>query len=394
MDLSFVFDRKNTVKQPKQKGAISLRAYQNGKVKYFSTKIEVHEKEWNPSRQEVNNRHPDMEELNIQLRLFKSKIEKLRTEYYVKGKHFTLDTIKEHLNNSKIKTASFLVFVDEEIENDKVLRPKTKIQHRNFLNKIRDFNGNNDVLFSNINYSFVQDFINYLYSKKYAINTVFKHHKDLKKYIELAIKKGFIDISNPCKDFKVKSEEKPRDVLTFAELTAIEKLKFEKQDHRFEQVRDMFLFACYTGLRISDVCGLKPEYIKDLEKGLELNFTTIKVNKHAVLPLYMLFTVKDLKSKPEQILIKYLNRENDLIFPKIPEAFINRHLKVIASDAEISFNLTFHIGRETFGTYMANKVPMGVLMKLLQHSDIKTTMRYVHINEQMIKDQLIKVDWG
>ena len=42
---------------------------------------------------------------------------------------------------------------------------------------------------------------------------------------------------------------------------------------------------------------------------------------------------------------------------------------------------------------MANKVPLGVLMKLLQHSDIKTTMRYVHINEKMIKEQLIKVDW-
>jgi site-specific recombinase XerD len=43
---------------------------------------------------------------------------------------------------------------------------------------------------------------------------------------------------------------------------------------------------------------------------------------------------------------------------------------------------------------MANKVPLGVLMKLLQHSDIKTTMLYVHINEQMVKDQLIKVDWN
>lgn len=125
-NLRFVFDRKNTVKQPKQKGSISLRAYQNGKVKFFSTKIEVHEKHWNASRQEINNRHADMEALNMQLQIFKSKIEKLKTEYYVKNKHFTLDAIKEHIKNRKVKTASFIVFVDEEIENDKVLRPKQK----------------------------------------------------------------------------------------------------------------------------------------------------------------------------------------------------------------------------------------------------------------------------
>ncbi|MGM3268076.1 Arm DNA-binding domain-containing protein, partial [Bacillus cereus group sp. BC255] len=88
---SFVFDRKNIVKQPKQKGAISLRAYQSGKVKYFSTKIEVYEKEWNALKQEINNRHPDMEALNIQLKKFKSNIENLKAEYFVKNKPFTLD---------------------------------------------------------------------------------------------------------------------------------------------------------------------------------------------------------------------------------------------------------------------------------------------------------------
>lgn len=392
-DLSFVFDRKNTVKQPKQKGVISLRAYQSGKVKYFSTKVEIYEKEWNAARQEINNRHPDMEVLNMQLQKFRSNIENLKAEYYVKSKAFSLDTIKEHLKKTKINTNSYIEFVKAELKADTLLKPKTKIQHSNTLKKIQEFTGQKDLHFSEINFDFIDRFVNFLRSKGFAQNTIHKHHKNIKKFIELAIKKGFFEIANPCKELKVKSEEKPRDVLTVAELTAIENLKFEPEDYKFEQVRDMFLFACYTGLRISDVCALKPEYIKEALSGLELNFFTIKVNKHAVLPLYSLFPVKEKKSKPEQIIIKYLKSGGVLVFPKIPEAFINRHLKVIASDAEIKFNLTFHVGRETFGTYMAGKVPIGILMKLLQHSDVKTTMRYVHINEQMVKDQLIKVDW-
>ncbi len=394
-DLSFVFDRKNTVKEPKQKGVISLRAYQNGKVKYFSTKIEIYEKQWNSSRQEINTRHADMEALNIQLQKFKSTIENLKAEYYVKNKPFTLDVIKTHIKKKDTYNKhSYIEFVKSELEADTILRAKTKIQHSNTIKKIKEFTEQKDLLFAEINFDFIDRFINFLRTKGFAQNTIHKHHKNIKKFIEIAIKKGLFEIDNPCKEVKVKSEEKPRNVLTVTELSAVENLKFEKHDHKFEQVRDMFLFACYTGLRISDVCALKTEYVKELEKGLELNFTTIKANKHAVMPLYMLFAVKDLKSKPEQILIKYLNRDKELVFPKIPEAFINRHLKVIASDTNIKFNLTFHIGRETFATYMANKVPLGVLMKLLQHSDIKTTMRYVHINEQMVKDQLIKVDWG
>ena len=394
VQFNYVFDRKNKVKKLSQKGLLELRAYQNPKTKWTSTKIKVKKEEWNEVKQEIKITHPDADDLNIQLRKLKNDINDKQTEFLFKDKPFTLDDVKAHFKNKRLKTSSFIVFIKEEIALDASLKPKTKTQHNNTIKKILEFKGNNDVLFNDISHSFAYEFINYLRSQKLAVNTVHKHNKNLKKYINMAINTGFIDIPNPCKSLKVKSEQKPRDVLTEAELATVENLKFEKQDHKFEQVRDMFLFACYTGLRISDVCALKPEDIKFLEKGLELNFFTAKVNKHAVLPLYILFPVKDEKSKPEQILIKYLSGGQELVFPKLPEAFINRYLKVIASDAKIAFNLTFHIGRETFGTYMANKVPLGVLMKLLQHSDIKTTMLYVHINEQMVKDQLIKVDWN
>lgn len=392
VQFNYVFDRKNKVKKPSEKGLLELRAYQNPKTKYFSTKIEVRKEEWNEIKQEIKNNHQDADDLNIQLRKLKSDINNKQTELLFKDKPFTLDDVKAQFKNKRVKSSSFIVFIKEEIKTDSSLKPKTKTQHYNTIKKILEFKDNNDVLFNDISFSFVSDFINYLRSKKLKVNTIHKQHKNLKKYITLAINKGFIDIKNPCIDLTVKSEASPMHVLTFAELTKIEQLVIEES--KLNQVRDMFLFACYTGLRISDACALKPEYVKDLDEGFELDFFSIKVNKHAVLPLYRLFPVKGEKSKPEQILIKYLNRDKPLIFPKISEAFINRHLKVIANSAGIAFNLTFHIGRKTFATYMANKVPWLVLMMLLQHSDIKTTMKYVNLDEQTINEQLTKVDWG
>lgn len=389
---SFVYNRKKTAKKPSQKGLIELRAYLNPNAKYFSTKIEIKPGEWNAIKQEINSRHPDAESYNRRLRKLKSGIEHLQDEYHFKGKPFTLENVKDHFKSKRLKTSSFIDFVKSELEADKVLKQKTKIQHRNTINKLFEFN-NKDVLFTDINYTLIDSFINYLRSKKLAPNTVQKNHKSLKKFIDIAIKRGHIEITNPCKELKVRGEEKPRDVLSMKELLNIEQLIFEDYDNKINQVRDMFLFACYTGLRISDVCGLKTEYVKHTEKGPELDFYTIKVNKHATLPLYSLFPVPNHSSKPVQIVTKYYIPGETFIFPKLSEAYINRHLKLIAEMAGIDFNLTFHIGRETFGTYMASKVPLPVLRNLLQHSDIKTTMRYVHLNEQMIKEQLIKVEW-
>ena len=98
-------------------------------------------------------------------------------------------------------------------------------------------------------------------------------------------------------------------------------------------------------------------------------------------------------SKPERILKKYYDKNNEYIFPVLQEPFINRHLKVIAGEAKIPFKVSFHTARHSFGTYMAGKIPLPQLMCLMQHSDIKTTMIYVNINQDMVKQGLMKVDW-
>ncbi|MDC1352983.1 tyrosine-type recombinase/integrase, partial [Flavobacteriales bacterium] len=57
-------------------------------------------------------------------------------------------------------------------------------------------------------------------------------------------------------------------------------------------------------------------------------------------------------------------------------------------------NVTFHMGRHTFGTIMASKIPLPTLQNLMQHSDIKTTMIYINMSSKMIDDSLGKVNWN
>ena len=64
------------------------------------------------------------------------------------------------------------------------------------------------------------------------------------------------------------------------EIKAIEELTYTS-DTINDVVKNMFLFACYTGLRISDVIRLKSNYCKSSDSGWRLEFKTFKAKKMA-----------------------------------------------------------------------------------------------------------------
>lgn len=386
-----VFNRKNKLNKH-GKAPIEIRIYQNRERIFHSTGIKISPSHWDEKKQEINKRHPEADLLNFQIKDTISKYETIQVGHRVKSKTFSIHTLNQLSDTSY--NGSFIDFVKEEVRKDGTLSASTKLSHNNTLNKLLEFVKKTDVKFDEITYTFVDNFLNSLRRENLAINTIHKQHKNLKKYIEVAIKKGFYDGTNPCKEIKVKTEQKKRDVLTLEEIQRLSDLDLSKYDEKIGIVRDMFLFSCYTGLRISDATNLKTEYIKKSKDGYELDFVTIKVNKRAELPLYGLFKKDSEKqSSPEKILVKYYNKKNEFVFPRLTEPFINRHLKVISPLAKIPISITFHTARHSFGTYMASKIPLPQLMYLMQHSDIKTTMMYVNMNQELVKQGLLKVDW-
>jgi site-specific recombinase XerD len=372
---------------------IEIRMYQNRQRRHISTGISISPIQWDEKRQEINKKHKDFELLNYQISDMITKFETSQVEHTVKGKSFTINSLGS--KKTIEYNGSFVAFVREEIKNDRLLTASTKASHTNTLNKLIEFKGNENIKFDDINYIFLDNFLNHLRKNKLAINTVHKQHKNLKKFIEIAIKKEFIEGINPCKELKVKTEQKKREVLTFDEIEKVSNLDLSGFDDKLSIIRDIFLFSCYTGLRISDATTIKTADIKKGKLGYELDIVTQKTNKRAELPLYSLFKKpKSVNSLPELIIKKYFEKNNEFLFPKLTDQFINRNLKVIAFEAKLPFKVTFHTARHSFGTYMASKIPLPQLSYLMQHSDIKTTMLYVNMNQELVKQGLIKVEWN
>ncbi|MDC1194237.1 site-specific integrase [Crocinitomicaceae bacterium] len=369
---------------------IHIEIYKGTSRKYLSTDIYIQPQDWDEKTSRVSYTNFRADEYNVTIDDNIQKIVSILRKSKLMEKDLSVNDVIELINHDD--SNSLTEFMTKEIEKDQRITDKTKKDLLNTRNRLEQFNS--DARLQQIDFRFIVDFDNHLRSMGYSINTIGKLHKNLKRFLNLAIKYKLISQNDyPYRDFKVERENTSREALSMKEVIAIEELTYTSETVN-DIVKDMFLFACYTGLRISDVIRLKPSYCKPSDSGWRLEFKTFKAKKMAYLPLQSLFKDDQILSRPEQILEQYYNDDNELVFPKLPESRINRHLKEIAKEAGISKKVTFHMGRHTFGTIMATKVPLPTLQNLMQHSDIKTTMIYVNMSNDMIDDSLGKVDWN
>lgn len=369
---------------------IHIEIYKGTTRKYLSTDIFIEPRDWDEKTSRVSSSNFRADEYNVTIDDNIQKIVSILRKAKLMEKDFSVNEVIELMNHED--SNSLTEFMVREIDKDQRITDKTKKDLLNTKNRLEEFD--NDISLQKVDYRFIVDFDNHLRSIGYSINTIAKLHKNLKRFLNLAIKYKLISQDDyPYKNFRVERENTKREALSMKEVIAIEELTYTRNTIN-DIVKDMFLFACYTGLRISDVTRLRSNYCKPSESGWRLEFKTFKAKKMAYLPLRSLFRDDQLLSRPEQILERYYDDQNELVFPKLPESRINRHLKEIAKEARISKKVTFHMGRHTFGTIMATKVPLPTLQNLMQHSDIKTTMIYVNMSNDMIDDSLGKVDWN
>ena len=112
-----------------------------------------------------------------------------------------------------------------------------------------------DIDLNRITYSFITDFEFYLKNeKKCNHNSTIKYLRNLRKIINLCIKNGW-STKDPFFGFKMSIKEVIRDILTEDELQRIISKDFEIE--RLRQVRDIFVFSCFTGLADIDAKKLK-----------------------------------------------------------------------------------------------------------------------------------------
>ena len=389
-----VFNRKGKLNQ-KGEAPVEIQMYQDRTRRFIALGVSIKPENWDKIGNEAHEVDDSHKDYNKEIRRIIGRLSDIQTTCYEQDRPFRVQSITERDLYPELKTDSYIDFVRSELKQDNSLKPKTKVSHSNTLNKLHAYNKAQDVKFSHLDYSFVRGFLNYLTGEGLAKNTIHKQHKNLKKFIDLAINKGYYKDENPCKKIKVQYESTIREVLSNDEVRMIEALDLSQYDEQVETTRDMWLFAYWAaGRRISCVLRMKSKDVKKDEEGYRLDYKTFKANKHAVVPLHSLFLVKgETLSKPEQIIAKYWDADNEYLFPRLSEQYVNRNLKVIGHLAGLDLSLNFSSARHSFGTNMATKIPVPYLMRLMQHSDVKTTMGYVNLDDQKVKLELDNISW-
>lgn len=198
--------------------------------------------------------------------------------------------------------------------------------------------------------------------------TVNKYLALLSKAFSIAVDNGWVEV-NPVS--KVKYFKKKHKIIRY--------LTEEEQKRLFKvlpsYLKDIVDFALYTGLRKENILELQWYQI-----NFDLNIIEIlnnKGNKHIILPLTKPCRelLESLKSKQTSEYV-FVNPETNKRWYSIDRAWQK------ARDAAGLHDFRFHDLRHTVGTRLAKKgVPINVIQEILAHSDIRTTMQYVHCTE-------------
>ena len=205
--------------------------------------------------------------------------------------------------------------------------------------------------------------------------------KDVKAYLNIALMKDKLAVNVDYKRFVAPCYGSEPTWLDKEEVEKIFKL-YNSENLNSTDKRDIraFLFACFTGLRISDLKRWNKTWIVGNDIVFEPAKGVITRKK------------KTLKIPIIPLALDFINTLQTDTFCLISEAKYNKRLKVIASMAGIEKNLTSHVARHTFGTLCAiNGIPVIIIKELMGHSSTDITMKYIHIAEQVKLREMMKL---
>ena len=340
-----------------------LHATQDSRRERLPLDLYVNPQLWDPKQARVKPVDKKHQDLNLILDNIDSKITGIRIMYRLSEKHLSLEKFVQEFRNA-IPRMDFLAFMNYQLEQERALLGKgTYKKHKAVIEKLRKWR--EQIFFTELDYAFLTKVRSYLKHQGNADTTIESNMSTIKKFIGAAEKAG-IRMALKSHEIKVGSTNGDRTDLKPEELrTLFQYFHNEFTPPRYKLVTGYFLFACFTGLRISDVQQLTRRQVNE-ERFM---FKSVKTGKRQYISI---------SDKLREI----LDGDIQLFVKKVSDVEMNRVLKHVARICKFEKHLTFHVARHSFAT---NFLRMGGkvqdLQKILGHSEIRETMIYVHIVE-------------
>jgi len=395
--LTLSFQLKISKKRTDGKAPIYLRITIDCERMEFSSKQFIEVSKWDNNRQEVKGKSEEAKVINYYLSELKLKTQREFNYLLQTNEHVKIEDLKNALEGKKPK-AKTLIEVFE--ENNQLMQKEVGVKHvkktmqryETCLERLKEFLksdiADENISLDELDLKFMKRFDSFL-STKYNLdyNGVMGYLKKFKKVIHQAMAFGYIK-HDPFFGYKTSYRDINRVFLSQEEIDRI-KTK-ELKIPRLDLTRDIFVFACYTGISYSDLKELTPNHIQTGINGSKMIvLERRKTRVRAVIPIL---------SETKAIIEKYANHPEcvttNKLLPVKSNQKLNAYLVEIADLCEISKTITMHIGRHSFASTvtLSNNVPVETVQKMLGHKNIAMTMRYAKVVDNKVAADMKKLD--
>ncbi len=376
--------------------------FNNQKLKY-STGQKIHPKNWNFNDQKAKSLRgfKEAETINFLLDELKAAANNAYRTLLLEGSTPTPELIKQRLNQAlkkeDVSSKDLADFAHKTLEssNRKASTKRAIKQTIRLLNDFKKSTGKG-LHFDTIDLDFYDKYVSYAKSCGYSQNTIGNHIKNVKVFMREAFERGLTkNLSFKSRGFKKLEEESTNIYLSSDEIRRFEELDLSESP-RLEKVRDLFLVACHTGLRFSDLSQLRKENINHKKRFLQIR--TQKTDETVVIPINSSFN-------------KMIEKYDGGFPPAISNEKMNEYLKELAEKVKLNQKIeivstkggerhreifkkhelvTVHTARRSFATnaYLAN-VPTISIMKITGHKTEKAFLKYIKISQEDNANKLL-----
>lgn len=371
---------------------VRCRCTYNKQRHEFSTGLFIDADNWYSKEQRAKPPNEENEFLNIQLSLIKNKINQAFLLLQMQGEDFDVQDIYSHYKgepNEREKSVLEVFDMHNErmhklvgIEYSKFTYAKFIETRKHLFEFMQITYSKKDMLLKDLTLKFLDDLDYYFKTERgQSQSTINKHIQRFRKTITLAVGEEFLD-KDPFLLHKRKKVKTTLIYLTTDELQKLEQYEFEQT--RLEQIRDLFVFCCYTGLAYNEMSNLKAEHIVDGFDGMKwIKMMRQKTKSLVSVPLL---------PRALEILDKYRTEES--VLPPVSNQNFNSYMREIAAILGINKRVTHHVARKTFATtvLLYNDVPMEIVSKLLGHSKLTMTQQhYGKIVQKKVSEKMMEL---